>query len=95
MPLLYDEFKINCLYKMWMMQLLPGCLKLTVRASCSFALLCLQVLDLHCNVLVRLPSDLGLLECLQVLNVENNMLVELPTSIGCLHRLQTLMAKGE
>ena len=55
---------------------------------------CIQVLDLHCNELTHLPDGIEVLQSLQVLNVEQNRLKNLPPGIGKLHQLQTLLLKG-
>jgi len=50
----------------------------------------LKVIDLHNNLLEKLPEDFGQLSKLKVLYLQNNKLKLLPTSIGSLKKLETL-----
>lgn len=51
---------------------------------------CLQVLDLHNNLLEKLPDEIGSLKQLKVLHLNNNKLKKIPDSFGNLQLLQTL-----
>ncbi|KAK3088307.1 hypothetical protein FSP39_017332 [Pinctada imbricata] len=54
----------------------------------------IRVLDLHCNEIKTLPSDIGELSNLQVLNLTENRMIRLPEEFSHLQHLQSLYLKG-